>query len=201
MGVSAWWSDREVLGKHQARRWVVFVVLLFPLAAPADEALWAQLKAGGHVLLMRHTSTDPGIGDPPGFRLGDCRTQRNLSAAGRIEARQIGEAFATRSIPVGEVRSSRWCRCLDTARIAFGTVQPWPMLDSIFADSTREPEQTAAVKAFVLDHAGAGNAILVTHAVNIAAVVGPVIAPGEMAVVRRERDRVKFVGRLKLDSN
>jgi hypothetical protein len=97
--------------------------------ANADELLWAALKEGGHVILIRHATTDPGTGDPPGFKLGDCSTQRNLSEAGRIEARRIGDAFAQRSIPVGEVRSSRWCRCLETARIAFGSVQPWAMLD------------------------------------------------------------------------
>jgi len=121
---------------------------------------------------MRHATTDPGIGDPPGFRLGARSTQRNLSKAGRSEARRIGDAFAKRSIPIGEVRSSRWYRCLETARLAFQRVEPWVMLDSIFADATGEPVQTAAVKAFVLDYQGAASAILVTHAVNIAAVIG-----------------------------
>ncbi len=179
--------------------WLALVALLLPFAVRADEALWARLKDGGHVVVMRHATTDPGIGDPPGFELGDCRTQRNLGKAGRSAARQIGEAFTKRSIPVGEVRSSRWCRCLDTARIAFGRVQPWAMLDSVFADSTREPQQTAAVKAFVLDYGDEPNAVLVTHAVNIAALVGPVIAQGEMVVLRREHDRVKLVGRLRVD--
>ena len=89
-----------------------------------------------------------------------------------------------------EERLSRWCRRLNTARLACGRVAPWAMLDSIFADSTGKPEQTAAVKAFVLDCGDEPNAVLVTHAVNIAALVGPVIAQGEMAVGRREHDRV-----------
>ena len=76
---------------------------------------------------------------------------------------------------------------------------PWAVLDSVFADSTREPEQTAAVKTFVLDYGDGPNAVLVTHAVNIASLVGPVIAQGEIAVVRREHDRVKLVGRLRMD--
>ncbi|MET0217800.1 MAG: histidine phosphatase family protein [Burkholderiales bacterium] len=172
---------------------------LLAAAANADELLWAALKEGGHVILIRHATTDPGTGDPPGFKLGDCSTQRNLSEAGRIEARRIGDAFAQRSIPVGEVRSSRWCRCLDTARIAFGSAQPWAMLDSLFADPAREAERTAAVKAFVLDYERGANAILVTHARNIAALVGSALAQGEMVILKSDHDRVKVLGRLKAD--
>lgn len=180
--------------------WVVaLVVLLLPLPVQADEALWNRLRDGAHVILLRHATTDPGIGDPPGFRLGDCSTQRNLSEAGRSEARRIGDAFSQREIPVGEVRSSRWCRCLDTARIAFGTVEPWAMLDSVFAEPAREPDQTAAIRVFVLGYERAPNAILVTHAANIAALIGPMLAPGEMVVLRRDRNQVRVLGRLRAD--
>jgi phosphohistidine phosphatase SixA len=55
-------------------------------------------------VLMRHAATDPGAGDPPGFRLDDCATQRNLSAAGREDARRVGNAFRAHRIPVARVR-------------------------------------------------------------------------------------------------
>ena len=103
-------------------------------AAPNDAALWQRLRGGGHVLLMRHAATDPGIGDPPGFVLERCASQRNLSDAGRRDARRIGDALRRRGIPIGEVLSSRWCRCLDTARLVFGRADPAPMLDSMFRD-------------------------------------------------------------------
>lgn len=180
--------------------WLALAFLLLPLAAHADEALWNLLKAGGHVILIRHATTDPGTGDPPGFRLRDCSTQRNLSEAGRIEARRIGEAFARRSIPVGEVRSSRWCRCLDTARIAFGSGEPWAMLDSLYANPARGPDQTAAVQAFVLDYGRGTNAFLVTHAGNIAALIGATLAPGEMVILKADGNLMRVVGRLKADS-
>ena len=51
--------------------------------AAGEEALWARLRAGGAALLMRHAQTEPGTGDPPGFRLDECGTQRNLDARGR----------------------------------------------------------------------------------------------------------------------
>jgi hypothetical protein len=92
-----------------------------PDGASADEALWNLPKAGGQVVVIRHSSTEPGIGDPPGFRLDDCSTQRNLSAAGREEARRIGAAFRDRGVPVGRVLSSRWCRSLETTLLAFAT--------------------------------------------------------------------------------
>ena len=74
------------------------------------------LGAGGYVLLIRHASTDPGAGDPPGFKIDDCATQRNLNAAGREEARRLG-ARSKRGIAVREVLSSRWCRCIGTAHL------------------------------------------------------------------------------------
>ena len=77
-------------------------------------------KAGGQVVLMRHAVTTPAVGDPDGMVLHDCRTQRNLSDEGRAHARQVGEAFRARGVPVAQLLSSPWCRCLETARLAFG---------------------------------------------------------------------------------
>ena len=80
-----------------------------------DAKLWDQLRRGGNVILIRHGSTLPGPGDPPGFRLDDCSTQRNLSDAGRDEARRIGERLKRERVPIGEVYTSPWCRCRETA--------------------------------------------------------------------------------------
>jgi hypothetical protein len=81
-----------------AKLLVALVALLASAPAPADERLWSLLKAGGQVVLIRHTVTTPGAGDPPGMRLDDCSTQRNLTDAGRAHARRIGEAFKSRGI-------------------------------------------------------------------------------------------------------
>jgi len=162
---------------------LALLLLLSPAAADDGEALWTLLKGGGQVVMMRHASTDPATGDPPGFRLDDCATQRNLSAAGREEARRIGAAFRARGIPVGRVLSSRWCRCLETARLAFGAVEPWPSLDSFFRDQTREAQQTQAVRALAGERPPSGNLILVTHGFNIRALVGILPAPGEMVIL------------------
>ena len=168
--------------------------------ATAEDALWALLRDGQHVVLLRHTSTEATVGfDPPGFRLDDCATQRALSAFGREEARGIGAAFRTRGIAVSRVLSSRWCRCLETARLAFGTVEPWPALDSFHEDRGREPAQTAEVKRLAGRRPTGGNAVLVTHEVNVSAVTGLAPAPGEMIILTPTGDGgFQTVGRLLL---
>jgi phosphohistidine phosphatase SixA len=163
-----------------------------------EEALWSALKSGAHVVFIRHAITDAGIGDPPGFVLGDCSTQRNLSAQGRADARRIGAAFRSRRIPISDVRSSRWCRCIETAQLAFGHVTPAPMLDSMF----NERDQTGGNKgrdvfASVARHVDGGNLIFVTHARNIQALTGISPSSGEMIVVTLDGpDKFKVIGRL-----
>ena len=154
--------------------------------ARADEDAWRTIAAGGCAILLRHARTSPGIGDPPGFTLEDCSTQRNLSDAGRTQARRFGLEFERRGIRVDEVRSSRWCRCLDTARLAFSRheVVPLEALDSFFTDGAAGGTQTAALR----DHLGALPAtrrvVLVTHMVNITTLTGEAPAMGEALIVR-----------------
>ena len=143
------------------------------------EALWAKLKSGNHVVLIRHTETDAGVGDPPGFDVSDCATQRNLSALGRSHAQRIGAAFKAHGIPVAQVLSSRWCRCVDTARLAFGNARADRMLDSLFNDNSRPAEEKLRdVQAAINQPRTGGNLVLVTHNYNIDAVAGISTAPG-----------------------
>ena len=169
---------------------IAWVAALLLLTAPAlagsvgaDEALWRRLAAGGQVVLLRHGTTTPGVGDPTGFRLDDCATQRNLTDAGREESRRIGAAFKTRAIPVERVLSSAWCRCLETARLAFGSAEPWESLSSLFADRTRQAEQTRAFRALAGEKRAGGNVILVTHGANVVTFVGVSPAMAEMVIV------------------
>lgn len=89
----------------------------------------ALLRKGGVVVAFRHALA-PGTFDPPGFRLGDCSTQRNLSEQGRDQARRMGEWFRARQLEPTRVRSSPWCRCIDSATLTFGAPQVWPALGS-----------------------------------------------------------------------
>lgn len=171
-------------------------------AAPVRQAqtssLWAQLQQGsGYVVMMRHALA-PGIGDPDGFRLKDCSTQRNLSAAGRQQAQRIGKAFRDRKIPVASVRSSQWCRCLETAKLLnLKPVEAFPPLNSFFQDASTKAQQTEAVRHLILaSRTAQGVTILVTHQVNITALTDRVPASGESVVLRAKGQAIEVIGQL-----
>ncbi len=171
-------------------------LLSAPAALASPDAAWQALATGEGVALVRH-ATAPGIGDPSGFRVDDCATQRNLSDAGRDEARRLGEGFRRRAIVVERVLSSRWCRSLETARGAFGElVVAEPALDSFFADRSGADRQTAAVRALIAARAPGAALVLVTHDVNIRALSGVSARSGEVVVVRPDGDRLVVVGRI-----
>jgi phosphohistidine phosphatase SixA len=154
-----------------------------------ESPVWAVLRGGGVVILMRHASTVPGLGDPPGFRLDDCSTQRNLSAAGLEEARRVGERLRAQRVPIGQVLSSPWCRCRDTARAAFGRYEDWDPLSSFFDFPDREPAYSEHVRKRIASlniRKPAGNLVMVTHNVNIAALTRLSVGTGEIVVVRPE---------------
>ncbi len=178
------------------------ILLLAACLAPAawaDEALWARLKAGGNVVLMRHASTEGGSGEPPGFRLGDCSTQRNLSEKGREEARQLGRLFKFRAINFKTAKSSQWCRCLETARLAFGEEpEPWPLLNSLHAQPDKEFDLVDEVSALAAKVKPPYNAVLVTHNFNIRALTGISPKEAEIIVVRNAGGKLEVVGRLTL---
>lgn len=164
------------------------------------QEIWSALKEGGYVLLIRHAVTEPGIGDPDHFTLDDCSTQRNLSTQGRADAKRIGEAFRQHEIPVSEVLSSRWCRCIDTAQLAFGEVTPSPMLDSIFREGGKTAEErTRSVADAIARMPPDRNLVMVTHQVNIQALAGVSVAAGEVVVAKPGgHSGLAVVGRLRL---
>ena len=155
-------------------------------AAAADA--WADLAKPGAIVLFRH-ATAPGVGDPPGFRLEDCVTQRNLDAKGQAEARRLGEQFRARKIAVGQVLSSQWCRTRETARLAFGdaAVRDEPAFNSFFAQSTGDA-QTAQARAVLARWKGPGALVVVTHQVNITALTGANPSSAQGIVVRPAAD-------------
>jgi broad specificity phosphatase PhoE len=189
------------------RRAAALLALALPLALPlalggaarhasASEAeAWAALRAGGAVALVRHARA-PGVGDPPGFRLDECATQRNLSEEGREQARRLGEALRGRGVEVARALSSRWCRALDTARLAFGAAEPFPPLDSFFGDRGDEPDATAATRREIQSWRGPGVLAMVTHQVNVTALTGVYPREGEVVVLVPGEDGHRVVGRV-----
>jgi phosphohistidine phosphatase SixA len=174
------------------------LLLLLPAPAAADEATWTLLKGGGQVVLIRHGLTTPGVGDPPGFRLEDCVTQRNLIDEGRRESERVGAAFRTRGIPVERVLTSPWCRCIETARLAWGGAEVWPPLSNLFGRPENRAEQVRQMQARVSERPGAGNLVLVTHGSTIAALTGINPDTAEMVVVTPQGGgRFTVAGRLR----
>ena len=156
---------------------------LAPGAAAADDA-WAALVKGGHVALIRHGNAPPGYGgDPPGFKIDDCKTQRNLDEQGREEARALGVAFRDHGVRVDRVLSSPWCRCLDTARLmAVGTVEPsWALVPD---RDPSAPVRLRELQELVGTWNGPGTLVLVTHAFTVRALLGFLPIQGETVVLK-----------------
>lgn len=148
----------------------------------------SSLQSGQCAVLLRHALTDPGVGDPPGFDINQCATQRNLSPEGRAQAAQIGRWFQTRNLKPAAVRSSPWCRCVDTAQIAFGGSRIQAALGSTFgAQGGRDsPERSAALGALLKAIPAGQFEVWVTHQVNISALTGKSAAMGEAVLMGRD---------------
>jgi len=164
----------------------IFALLLLGLApAGADDALWTALKAGGHVVLVRHAATTGGAGDPPGFRLEDCATQRPLTEEGRTQARKIGQRFRTEGIAIGKVLSSEWCRCRDTAALMdLGPVETAATFNNAFTLRERVDDLEAGAREIIAAWISPGAMVIVTHGANIRPLTGIDPAEGGMVVIR-----------------
>lgn len=180
------------------------LALLFgtaPGVSVADETvLWRTLSLKGYVALLRHAIA-PGTGDPSGFALGDCRTQRNLSEEGREQAARIGALFRENGMEKSQVFSSQWCRCLETARLlGLGPVTELPMLNSFFQRPERRNRQTQELEKWLASQDLDGPLVLVTHQVNITALTGVYPASGDLVVIRPlENGKISAVGTIKTD--
>lgn len=159
-------------------------------AQPAPNASRAQLLAvwrqSGGVLLIRHAATESGLGDPPGFVIGQCRTQRNLSEAGRQASRALGAWFQAQNFKPDAVRSSQWCRCQDTARLAFGAYEDWPALNSTFAGQGDSAAQQQALRERLQALPAGLTEVWVTHQVNMTGLTGAYPGMGEGFLVDRQ---------------
>lgn len=180
----------------------ILVATASPMASAESSAaaLWQRLQQPGqalYVVLLRHALA-PGVGDPANFSLQDCSTQRNLSAEGRTQARQIGQAFQVRGVEVRQLLSSQWCRCLETAELmSVGQVTAFEALNSFFRDRSTAASQTAEIKQYLLsqlDHPGV--IVMVSHQVNISALTDIVPRSGTAVVVQVTASGLVRLGQL-----
>ena len=150
----------------------------------ADDPLWDALKKGNLIILMRNNAVDEGLGDPKGYKVGDCATQLNLTDKGRAEAKKIGEEFKKRKIPIKQVLTSAFCRTKETAQLAFGKADIWEPLNSFYDKPDRKAEQTRLLHQRMESPPNDGtNLILVTHGYNIVSATGLNPDPGDMLII------------------
>ena len=145
------------------------------------------LLDGQHVLMIRHADA-PGFSDPPGFKVTECSTQRNLGERGRKQARALGEWVRQQGITSARMLSSPWCRCMDTATLmALGPVQAAPALGSFFQNMGQSAERTTSLKKLLAEQLQTSPRqplILVTHQVNISAFTGASVGQGDVMLVK-----------------
>src|SRR6266496_991801 len=193
------WGQVLRLGIGRCMTLMVGVLLIAAPAAAADDSLeaWAALAKGGHVALVRHGNAPPGHGgDPPGFKIDECATQRNMDEKGRMQSRAVGDAFRQHGVRVDKILSSPWCRCLETARLmALGPVEGTMAV----AASDRSPDRLAALKQMVSAWNGTGTLVVVTHALTVQGLVGIMPGQAETVVIRPKPGNdpgVEVVGRI-----
>ena len=170
---------------------IFFLLILFQLLSFKNliaKDLWAEAKEGDKIILIRHALA-PGGGDPPGFKIDDCKTQRNLDKVGIEQSKAIGKLFKKNKIPVDKVLSSQWCRCKDTAKYAFKNYFEFSALNSTFQSSfaKNEPKQLKQLRTFINDWDGdGGNLVLITHYSIITAITNAVPSSGEIVITDKK---------------
>ncbi len=167
--------------------WCLAALLCVAHAGASASSLAEKLLSADYVLLMRHAYA-PGVGDPPGYSLDRCETQRILDAQGKRQAQRTGQWLRKQGIQSANVLSSVWCRCQQTAELlAFGPVTLEPSLGSFFDSPDRAQAQNQALQRMLANQVSQPKRrplILVTHHVNILQYVGENIGSGDMVLAR-----------------
>ena len=171
-------------------------ILLFSfLISYSAQANWEPAKDGDRIILIRH-SIAPGSGDPTGFKINDCKTQRNLNEEGINQSKKIGKLFKENQIKVHKVLSSQWCRCKDTAKYAFEKFKEFSALNSTFQSpyNKNETKQLKELKNFVKKWNGKGkNLILVTHYSIITAITSAAPGSGEIIITDKNFNVIRTI--------
>ena len=162
---------------------IIFITLTTSIKADLNKNLINQLEDGGKIIFIRHAYA-PGSGDPDNFNLNDCSTQRNLSEDGREQAKQIGEFFKQNQIKIYKILSSEWCRCKETAQIAFKDFSTNSFLNSFYSPryAKNKDKQIDELHDYIKNFKSKKNLILVTHYVLISEVLNYASSSGEIVV-------------------
>ena len=177
----------------------IIILLLFLLSneAYANDNIISELQDGKKIVFIRHALA-PGNGDPENFILEDCSTQRNLNERGREQSKNIGNFFRNKNISVDKVLSSEWCRCKDTARLAFDNFETFDALNSFYDErfAMNRSNQLKNLKVFINKWNSDSNLVIVTHYVVISALLNRGTSSGEMIVTDK---KLNIIGNININ--
>ena len=176
---------------------ITFFLFLLNKTSLANENIVEILKNGNNIIFIRHAIA-PGNGDPLNFDISDCSTQRNLSKEGELQAFKIGKFFKKNDIKVTKVLSSEWCRCKDTAKIAFGNYETKNFLNSFYDErfSDNKDKQVLDFHKFIINWDKAGNLVFVTHYVVISEILDVTTSSGEIVITN---NNLEFLSSLEIN--
>ena len=169
-----------------------------PAQALSGQALVTALRGGGYTLYFRHTATDFSQNDRAMTGYEECATQRNLSAAGREQAREIGKAIRALRLPVGEVIASPFCRTMETGRLMFGRAEPSTVVRGYEGTSSANADYTKLVALLASSPQPGTLRMITSHGNPFRAVAGPPhLEEGEAAVLRGDGKTFVVVARVR----
>ena len=176
---------------------IIFICIISPVKAELNQNIISELKKGDKIIFIRHANA-PGGGDPNNFDLNDCDTQRNLNDDGRLQSKKIGDFFKNNKISIEKVYSSEWCRCKETAFIAFRSFETKNFLNSFFSErlAKNRENQVENFNKFINNWSGKGNLIFVTHYVVISDILNYAPSSGEIIVSDKQ---LKVIDSLKIE--
>ena len=179
------------------RKLLILFIIFIPDISFSNENLINYLLEGKKIIFIRH-AVAPGTADPKNFNINDCSTQRNLSEEGRAQSKKIGKFFKNENIKIDKVLSSEWCRCKETAKIAFGNFETFTALNSFYEDkfAKNKPKQIKDIRKFINNWKSDYNLIIVTHFVVISELLNRGTSSGEMIITDK---KLSILGNLEIN--
>ena len=179
------------------RKFLILILCLVPNISFSNESLINSLKDGKKIVFIRHAIA-PGSGDPKNFDIKQCTTQRNLNEDGKNQSKKIGDFFKQNKIKINKILSSEWCRCKDTAKIAFGKFETFNALNSFYEARFEKNRlrQIKDLKNFISSWESDSNLILVTHYVVIYDLLNSRVSSGEMIITDK---KLNIIGNLQIN--
>ena len=173
---------------------IIFITISSVVKADSSQTLINELQKGGKLIFIRHAYA-PGGGDPDNFDINDCSTQRNLSDSGRVQSKKIGNFFKENDIPIKLVISSEWCRCKETALIAFKNYETENFLNSFYSAkfAKNRKMQMKKLKDYVKSWNGDKNLVLVTHYVVISEALDYAPSSGEIVIADKNFKKLNSI--------